>query len=255
MIYGLYQSATGILTNSYRQDVIANNIANAETVGFKKDIALFQQRPTEARASNLPNQTNPLLEAIGGGFFASPTMVDTTQGDLEHTGRPLDVAIMGTGYFKIDDHGQTRLTRDGRFTIDPDGRLVTNNGTGQQVLDIKSKPIQLNPGIAGSQITIDENGLILQGKTAVGQLGLFAVADSTKLRKLGGNMLSVPDTTSLLPGQGRLRGEFVERGNVEPTTELTQLMEAQRQLEANANMIRLQDATLARLVNDVGKIS
>src|SRR2546421_5208905 len=107
MIYGLYQSATGVLTNSYRQDVIANNIANSETVGFKKDLALFQQRPTEAQARGLRHATNPLLEALGGGILASPTAMNPEQGDLENTGNNLDVAIQGSGYFKVNDNGQT----------------------------------------------------------------------------------------------------------------------------------------------------
>jgi flagellar basal body rod protein FlgG len=255
MIYGLYQSATGVLTNSYRQDVIANNIANSETIGFKRDLALFQQRPTEARARGSANETNPLLEALGGGILASPTLIDTSQGELEHTGRALDVAVEGSGYFKVNDNGQTRLTRDGRFMVDRTGRLIMSNGTGQQVMDLQSHPIKLDPTLAGTPITVDQEGNIYQGNKPVGRLGLFEVADPSKLRKVGGNLLSYPDSASLLPGRGKIRGEFIERGNVEPATELTHLMDAQRQLEANANMIRYQDATLARLVNDVGKIS
>src|SRR5262245_29805113 len=103
MIYGLYLSATGVLTNSYRQDVIANNLANAETVGFKKDLALFKERLTEAQQQRLaPNSINLGMEPIGGGVLASPTLVDSTQGELEPTGSPLDVAIEGEGYFMVD---------------------------------------------------------------------------------------------------------------------------------------------------------
>ena len=72
MIYGLYLSASGVLTNSYRQDVIANNIANAETVGFKKDLSILQQRPTAAQQLGRWNQTDPALEPIGGGLLLAP---------------------------------------------------------------------------------------------------------------------------------------------------------------------------------------
>src|ERR1700709_2831305 len=100
MLYGLYLSATGVLTNSYRQDVIANNIANAETVGFKRDLALFQERRTEAAERGLPpSRSNPVMEALGGGVFASSPIVDKTQGELEPTGNNLDVAIVGQGYY------------------------------------------------------------------------------------------------------------------------------------------------------------
>src|SRR5687768_1897415 len=102
MIYGLYLSATGIMTNSYRQDVIANNLANSETVGFKRDVALFKERLTQAQEQRIKGDwSNPLLEGIGGGTLAAPTIVDSTQGELEPTGSPLDVAIEGKGYFTV----------------------------------------------------------------------------------------------------------------------------------------------------------
>src|SRR6187455_217161 len=101
MIYGLYQSAAGIQASSYRQDVIANNIANAETSGFKRDVALFKERLTEAqeqRGGMGRTWTDPRLESLTGGILAFPTRVDTRQGELEPTGNPLDVAIEGDGY-------------------------------------------------------------------------------------------------------------------------------------------------------------
>src|SRR5512133_1500142 len=119
MNYGLYLSATGVLTNSYRQDVIANNLANSETVGFKKDLALFQQRLTEAQERRWPSsRSNPALEMLGGGAFASPTSIDLTEGDLEPTDNPQDLAILGQGFFAVSEQGQTRLTRDGRLMVD-----------------------------------------------------------------------------------------------------------------------------------------
>ena len=112
MIYGLYLSAAGVQTNSYRQDVISNNIANAQTVGFKRDLALFQQRRTEVSERGLsPSQSNALLEKLGGGVFASPTLIDHTQGELENTGNNLDVAIAGQGYFQAANGDKTGLTR------------------------------------------------------------------------------------------------------------------------------------------------
>src|SRR6185503_11059153 len=102
MIYGLYLSATGVLANSYRQDVIANNLANSETVGFKRHLAVFQQRPPESQELGRTDLSDSMLDHIGGGFLLSPTMVDTTQGELETTGNNLDAAIVGKGYFAVD---------------------------------------------------------------------------------------------------------------------------------------------------------
>src|SRR5687767_1053211 len=103
MIYGLYASASGVLSNSYRQDVIANNIANAETVGFKRDLAVFQERRTAAQRAGLSPRrwSNPALERLGGGVGAAATYVDLSAGELETTGRPLDLAIHGEGFFAV----------------------------------------------------------------------------------------------------------------------------------------------------------
>ena len=197
MIYGLYLSATGVMTNAYRQDVIANNIANSETVGFKKDLALFDQRLTEAQqrrlaASGPLSPSNALLEKLGGGLLVHPTTIDTAQGELEPTGSPLDVAIEGDGYFAVNSGGQTRLTRNGQFAVDSTGHLILSNARGEQ---------DLTPAMTAT-----------------------------------------------------LHNESVERANLDPATELAALMDTQRQLEANANMIRYQDQTLSKLVNEVGKI-
>src|SRR5689334_2619038 len=101
MNYGLYLSAMGVLANSQRQDVIANNLANSETIGFKKDLALFQQQRTEAQISGHRRQSNDLLEPLGGGLVPTGTTLDLSQGPIEATGNPLDVAITGDGYFAV----------------------------------------------------------------------------------------------------------------------------------------------------------
>ena len=263
MIYGLYLSASGVLTSSYRQDVIANNLANSETVGFKKDLPLFRQRLTEAQQRRLPaggsffsphgGPTNPLLEPLGGGLLAHPTVIDSSQGEPEPTGSPLDVAIVGKGYFAVDDHGETRLTRNGRFAVDRDGHLILSNHNGQKVLDDRQRPIQLDP--AAGRAAIGSDGVVKQNDQPVARLGVFDVADRSRLSKQGGTLIDF-GKQELLPANGAttLHSEFVERANVDPATELAALMDTQRQLEANANMIRYQDQTLSKLVNEVGKI-
>jgi len=252
MIYGLYLSATGVMANSYRQDVIANNLANSETVGFKRNLALFQERQTEARARGLGNSaTDPMLEKLGGGLLVSPTVVDTSQGELEQTGNALDVAIDGEGYLLVDDHGQQRLTRDGRMMIDRTGHLVLANGQGQRVLDGAGKPILLRQT---ARTEIGEDGQINQDGQPVARLGVYQPANPGRLRNRAGNLLEITDGQPPRAIAPMVHSGFVERANVEPSTELVQLMETQRQLEANANMIRYQDQTLGRLVNDVGRI-
>ena len=261
MIYGLYLSATGVLASSYRQDVIANNLANSETVGFKKDLPLFRQRLTEAQARRLPaggaaysprgGPTNPLLEPLGGGLFAHPTLLEASQGELEPTGSPLDVAIEGRGYFAVDDQGKVSLTRNGQFSVNHEGHLVLSHQNGQKVLDANQGPIRLEPT---GGVTIGSDGTVHQHGRPVAKLGVFDVADPSKLVKQGATLLREFDQALTPQANPTLHGESVERANVDPAVELAALMDTQRQLEANANMIRYQDQTLSKLVNEVGKI-
>ena len=128
MNYGLYLSAMGVLANSQRQDVIANNLANAETVGFKKDLALFKEQRTEAQLRGRAHQSNDLLEPLGGGLVPSGTTLDLSQGPIENTSNPLDVAIVGDGYFAVRNGENLMLTRAGRFQVDRNGVLATDAG-------------------------------------------------------------------------------------------------------------------------------
>jgi flagellar basal-body rod protein FlgF len=252
MIYGLYLSASGVLTNSFRQDVIANNIANSETVGFKKDLTMLQQRPTAAQETGKFGQTDPLLEPIGGGFLASRPAVDSMPGDIEATGNNLDIALQGNGYLAVSSQGQTHLTRNGQMILDRAGRLVLSSDPSQALLDDKQKPIVLDRTLPTS-FSLD--GTITQNGKPVAKLGLFNLSDTSQIHKVGGTLLGYPDGSKLVDAQPNVHSGYIERSNVDPSTELTQLMDTQRQLEANANMIHIQDETLDKLVNDVGRVA
>ena len=253
-MYGMYLSATGVITSAYRQDLIANNLANAETTGFKRDLATFYQRQTAVQENPLlAGISNPILQKIGGGTYASPTMLDTTTGVLESTGSALDVAVDGSGYFTVAGaDGQPRLTRDGRFRTNESGQLAMAAGKGNLVLNAQGQPIRLNPALP---VNIDTSGNVIQGTDILGRLAVVEVPDPAGLKKEGGSLLSYSDYSTLTPSQSQLRSGFLERSNVDPALELSALMDTQRQLEANANMIKYQDQTLGELVNTVGKVS
>jgi len=253
MEYGLYLSAAGVQTNSYRQDVIANNIANAETTGFRRDLALFQQRRTELSATGVaPSRSNALMEKLGGGVFASPTLVDRTQGELEPTGSNLDIAITGQGFLQTSNGDKMRLTRDGRLQVNHLGHLALAGNENYELLDPKGKPIAVDPTIPPN---IDKEGVVTQLGKPVGRVAIVD-ADPQNMTKAGATMFAVSDPTQIRQATNAyLQSGYQERANVEPSSELADLMDAQRQLEANANMIRYQDQMLAKVCNEVGKIS
>ena len=209
MIYGLYLSASGVMTNSYRQDVIANNLANSETVGFKRDLRFFRNVTPRVQDRNKPGDwSDPTLEKLGGGILATPTLVDTHQGDLEHTGNPLDVGIEGEGYFAVTNGREKHLTRDGRFMVNRNGDLILSTAQGQRILDEGGKPIHLEPT---GPISILNTGVISQNGKPVAKLGLFDVEDHSKFTKQGGTMIAYPDPAQLRPATGIVHAEFQER--------------------------------------------
>ena len=111
MNYGLYLSATGVMTNSHQIDVISNNLANVETSGFRRQLATFRERPAEAREDPVGAGGDRFFDNVGGGQLLSPSAFDSEPGAIEETREPLDLAINGRGYFMVRDaQGQERLT-------------------------------------------------------------------------------------------------------------------------------------------------
>ncbi|HEX8913363.1 MAG TPA: flagellar hook-basal body protein [Humisphaera sp.] len=265
MIYGLYLSATGVIANSHKQDVVANNLANAETAGFKRDLPTFKQRLTEAEqrrtAGGPKSWSDATLEGLGGGLFVAPSRSDLSQGSFEQTGAPLDVAIEGKGFFAVQKANGSAatgdpalLTRNGQFMLDREGYLTLANEAGHRVLDADRQPIKLDTG-STAKLAVARDGTLSNDGKPLARIGVFNVADPGKLTKAGGTIMGYADAGGLTKSDATVRGGFAERSNVDPTVELTELMRTQRLLEANANIIRTQDQTLAKLVNEVGKIS
>jgi flagellar basal-body rod protein FlgG len=138
--------------------------------------------------------------------------------------------------------------------LDRAGNVIMDNSTGQPVLGSDMKPLVLDPAQM-NQTAISQTGQITQNGKLAGTVGLFDVPDPTKLVNKGGNIIDSSQAGDLQPASGSMRSQFTERSNVDPAIELTHLMDAQRELEANANMIRYQDETLGKAVTDVGKLS
>lgn len=249
MIYGLYESAAGMMVNEYRQGVLANNIANADTVGFKREIATFAERPIANEAGQRIGPSAALLERMSGGIWLGRTATDFGEGALEQTGNDYDVALAGEGFLLVrDGNGATHLTRDGRMQLDPLGRLVAISD-GAEVLGPGGSPIRLNHRLGPP--VIDEEGRILQRGAVVGWLALVDVADYDGLRKSGASRFALDDDVETIASSARVFQRHVESSGVEPVREMVSMLEAARAYQLNAQMVTLQDQTVARLINSV----
>lgn len=247
MIYGLYQSAAGMMTSEYRQDVLANNIANAETPGFKRDIAVFTERTPawESGTRNGPSDTG--LANMTGGMWLGRTTTDFGEATKIRTDNALDLALDGPGFFVVDDDGEPQLTRDGRMITDEHGQLRAVSD-GAPVLSVGGGPIFVDPHASQDQIRVDENGRVYQDQNLVGQLALVDVEDYSTLQKTDGQRFVGPDSEGI-PATGLVRSGYVEAAGIQPVQELVSLMDASRAYQMNAQMVRLQDESVSRLIS------
>ncbi|MCC6677067.1 MAG: flagellar hook basal-body protein [Phycisphaerales bacterium] len=259
MNYGVQLSASGVLTSLYRQDVLTNNLANMDSVGYKPDITATRQRDAariEDGLSYMPSDA--LLEQLGAGALMAPNLTDFEQGGLEVTNQPLDVAVRGEGFLVVRDETDTgkdklRLTRDGRLSLDSRGRLVMAS-TGMPVMDPGGRTIQLTPG---RPVKIDGDGQISQDGRAVARIHLLNPADPSRMTKQGHSLFRAPAETfsSKAAASGQIQQGSLERSAVDEIRTIMQITAAGRDVDANMSLIAQHDRLTDRAINTLGRVS
>lgn len=271
MNYGMYLSAAGVLTNMHRLDVMANNLANLNTVGFKPDEVTFMNRAPEridpgalsmmGAGGSEPADPQFMLEQLGGGQWISPTRVNMKQGVLQRTTNDLDLAIEGEGFFVVrsgnaGDNDSLRLTRDGRFTLNSEGELVMSAG-GHRVLNDRDRPITLD---RSAKVAIDGRGNVSQNGEIVARLGFANIADRAALKKEGENLLRFDSgvsgrQASRASAGGSIHQRHIENSAVDPITALNQLMNASKAVQASTSLMQYHDNILGQVINTYGRVA
>ncbi len=247
MPYGLYLSAEGAHAQAKRLEVLANNLANVDTVGFKRQLAVFQARYAEAVEQGLEQPGSGSVNDVGGGVMVQQTKSDFSGGPLKRTEAPTDLAIDGEGFFVVQKGDQQMLTRAGDFRLTARGELVTAQG--YAVLSEGGSPIVVDPANGAFQITTA--GTVRQ-RGATQQLALVRPGSLGDLVRVGENLFKPLAEPQPIPGGERqVRAGYLETSGVRPTSEMVQLIEASRAVEANVNMMQAQDQMLSGLVNRV----
>lgn len=263
-IAALNSAATGLRALSDRIDVIANNLANAETHAFKSSRVNFEDLMyTTVRNPGIQNATGDVTPAgiqIGHGVRVSNTQLNLEDGPMENTGRQLDVAINGDGFFRVkimDGIGDgTAYTRSGNFFINKDGDLVVGMKDGPRVLPVMNFP----PNTTEVSIAEDGSvGAIVAGATTatpIGRLELVRFVNPQGLKTMGGNLFLQTDASgdpiTSNPGEegaGEIRQNFLEGSNVDPVKELVGLIKTQRSFELNSQSIQTADQALQTVAN------
>jgi flagellar basal-body rod protein FlgF len=225
--------------------VAANNMANADTNGFKVEhIMTGTQTGAPAKDSGV---NGPVQFSLDQGVAR-----DFTQGDLRETGASLDVAITGKGFFQVSTAQGTRYTRDGRFTIDNQGRLTTSSG--DAVLDDGGGEIRFDPTLA--EPTISNDGVVSQGNLRIAKLGVVDFPTPAVLSKQGGNLYANTSNAQPSPAtKAQLHQGMLEGSNVKPILEVTNLIQISRAYEQVAQMVSNINDLSEQTVNRLGKVS
>lgn len=252
--------ATGMLAQQLNVEVVSHNIANMNTTGFQRRRAefqdlLYQNMRRVGSESSDANTTVPVGVQVGLGVKTAAVYRITEQGNLTLTENPLDVAINGEGYFRIQlPSGETSYTRAGSFQLDGDGDLVTVDGfTVQPGITIPNNAIDVSINASGQVI------VSLDGQTApqtVGQLELARFANDAGLLAVGDNLfLETPASGAAqtaspgTAGFGTIQQGFLETSNVNVVEEITNLITAQRAYEMNSKVIETSDQMMSTLTN------
>ncbi|MBP8232203.1 flagellar basal-body rod protein FlgG [Rhizorhabdus sp.] len=250
----LHVARTGLDAQNMRMQVIANNLANVNTTGFKRDRASFEtlayQAMTAPGAASSESTRFATGTNLGSGVQINGTSKVDTQGSLQTTDNALDLAVEGSGFFQIQlPDGRVGYTRDGSFHLSSDGTMV--NSDGYQLLP----QIQIPDGAAN--ITIAANGAVsvtLQGQTEASQVGTIEIARFTNpagLQAEGNNVLTETSASGqpqvgpgAIDGRGSVRQGALESSNVNIVQELVDMIETQRAYEVNSKMIQSTDQML-----------
>ncbi len=254
MIRALWTAATGMRAQQLNIDVIANNLANVNTVGFKRTRADFQDlmyqtiRPPGADSTSTTKIPTGIQVGLGTRVAALEKIFQ--QGSFKQTGNPLDLAIEGKGFFRVQlPNGEIAYTRAGAFKLDDQGRIVTSDGYPlDPVITIPPDAIDISIGEDGTVSVLQPGSTTY---TQVGQITISDFPNPAGLRAIGRNLFKETDTSGApidgTPGQdqfGTIAQGYVETSNVDVVEEMVNLIVAQRAYEANSKAIQTGDDML-----------
>lgn len=261
-----------MIQETVRTDVIANNLANADTSGYKKDVAVSKEfepmlmrrikdydprlKVTTFKGFSL-DQRPPRVGTLGVGAKIDEVAIDNNQGSLKTTGNPLDVGISGDGYLAVQTDNGVRYTRDGALIRSSAG--VLQNMKGQNILNAQGQPITIPRN--ADKILIGAKGEISaavgnEEYQQVGQLMFVSFGDDRRaIVKEGDNLWNPRPTAEIRPATGEINQGFLEASNTNVVNDMVELINNQRIYEAGAKAVITQDSMLDKSVNEVGRVS
>jgi flagellar basal-body rod protein FlgF len=280
MSKGLWPALSGSIAQSERVDTVANNLANADNAGFKREQVAFKAVMASATAAaqkeGIPTKayTEKDFHKLDGTQTAyvitEGSYTDFSQGRVKMTGNPLDVALEGKGFLEVLGPQGVRYTRHGSLKLSADGMLVTTEGfpvlsPGAQPApgqpppareELMARAIRIDTTKPGGRLSITQDGKLFQEKEQVGQLAITEFVDSKLLQKEGSSLYRNDESANVSQDANGTRIEqgMLETSNVNSVSEMVELLKANRMFEANEKVIRTYGDLEGRAVNDLGKL-
>lgn len=255
MIRSLYTAVSGMIAMENKQNTVVNNMANANTTGFKAD-SLITKSFNEVLLQNkekLEGKTYVTQELgkVSLGVAMDGISTDFSSGDLKQTQNETDFALNGRGFFAIRTADGVKYTRDGQFRVNNQGNLINNNG--DLVLGINNRTNTLEPiHIGNSAFILDNNNNIVINGVATQRLAIADFEDYTKLSKVGNNYYQSENPVYI--NNASVRQGYLETSNVNVMTAMTDMISVMRSFETNQKFVGMLDETLDKAANQIGKV-
>ncbi len=258
MVKGLYTAYTGMINEQHRMDVLTNNLANADTNGFKKEGATSQSFDAilayKIKDSSEGAHLSRRLGVNHPGVKIGEGYTDFSQGPIKSTGNPYDLALTDSGFFAVEftnKAGETsvKYTRDGDFTLTQEGRLVTRDG--DPVLDENGSYIEVDPRLTTE---INSSGQIIQDGRVVATIQVTDFENYDYLERYGENYFQPIEGAQETEAPAEIRSGFLETSNISVVTEMVNMITVSRAYETNQKVITTYDGTLDIAANQLGRI-
>ena len=258
MVKGLYTAYTGMINEQNRMDIMTNNLANASTVGYKKEGSTSQSfddvLTVKIKDQSVGMRNVQRLGVKNPGVKIGENYTDYSQGSFRITGNTYDLALSGEGFFAIEftnkaGETDTKYTRAGQFTLNKDGYLVTEEG--DYVLDTQNRRIRLNTLIDSS---ITDDGTIYQNGQAVAKIQVTDFEDYDYLEKYGETYYQPIQGAKTIAAKAQVKSGYLEMANVQIVSEMVNLISITRAYESNQKVVQTIDDTLDVAVNQIGRV-
>lgn len=248
MVRAVYTAAMGMLSDTFKLDSTANNLANVDTIGYKKDIPVFSAY--QERSIYSSNDRRIAIGTLPYSNVVDRVYVDPSEGALQYTANPLDLAIIGSGYFAVQRQDEVFYTRAGNFKLDPESYIV--NAEGLRLLDVNGQPIVFHIGYS-----VDEEGFVRDNLgNVVTRIVVYNFESERDLRKFGYTLFSPTEESGppVAAENFRILSGYVELSNVNAVVEMVKMIELQRHFEITQKIVLAEDEMFAKLFSQVATL-